>query len=716
MRIISHLKKLLSRAKTFMNVCALFLLALWALSFFLIPSRIFYTHPWTGILFALLPMFLLVFLWRFYRRVKIGFFWKIRRRLVLVYVFVGAIPVIIIALIFYVSTVLIYYQFSYFLIFKQIGIHSSQIHAFTLSLRQGLQQMTLSDPDISPEQLRETVDAESRYILSAYPSTSIVLNYENPEMDRSVAYISRHYISTPLYDYHVPDWLFDFFDGEFNSLVLEYDEYSVAGDSRLLLRSFTSSVLHSGSSFSLEVTVPFDRYIMERLKAALGQDVMRTRQAGDSGMSVVLPLTDIAREDVLEATFELGDYRSVTRWMWPIPLYPISWNSGEELEPSQMDALMVEVSLPKLLGSLRGSDSEVGQWIYKALIVILIIFVLAEAASIILGIMLTRSITKAIHNLDQGTQYVKRGDFNHRIIVRSRDQLGALAASFNQMTEYVRELIKERVQRERLEREIEIAREVQEKLFPDVAPNVEHMEVAGACLPARVVSGDYYDFLPFGNDGLGMALGDISGKGISAALLMASLQAALHSNVMHLHDDGAELNVAGIVERLNRQIYSYTGTNRFATFFYAHYDGNLRTIVYCNAGHNPPLHFHGNECRRLNTGGTVVGIFPGAVYKQETLRLTTGDLIVAYTDGLTECADVNGEEFGEERLIQLVRDNREIPVEDMKKKILENVLAWKSEEEQEDDITLIIARLVATDVSQPLSPTPTCCDFSQGEP
>jgi sigma-B regulation protein RsbU (phosphoserine phosphatase) len=117
-------------------------------------------------------------------------------------------------------------------------------------------------------------------------------------------------------------------------------------------------------------------------------------------------------------------------------------------------------------------------------------------------------------------------------------------------------------------------------------------------------------------------------------------------------------------------------------------------MIYCNAGHNPPLHFHGDECNRLNAGGTVVGIFPEAVYEQETLNLSDGDLIVAYTDGLTECTDASGDEFGEERLIQLIRCNRNLPVEDMKKKILENVLEWTSADEQADDITLIIAKFV----------------------
>ena len=683
LQIILKLKKLLPPTGSRVNLCALLMLVLWAAIIFLVPNRVFRAYPWASLVPVILPLFPAgYYLWRLYCLVKIGLLWKIRRRLILVYIFVGAIPVIIIAGIFYISAVLVYYQFSYFLISKQIGIHSSQINAFALSLREGLHQIVLENPEVSPEQLSKAVDDESRYILSAYPSASIILNCNNPATGESVAYVSRHYISTPLEYYSVPEWL----DEEFNGLVLE-EGFGEDNGSRLLLKSFAPSVFHSDFHFSLEVTVPFDRYILERLKAALGQNVLLARYTENSGIG----LTD----NVLESTFELDDDASARNRMLPIPLFPVSWNYGKELDPFQTDTLMVEVSFPKLLSSLRGSDSAFGQWIYDALIIITIIFILAEMTSVTLGILLTRSITLAIHNLDQGTEYVKRGDFGHRIIVKSRDQLGALAASFNQMTEYVQQLIKERVQKERLEREIEIARNVQERLFPDTAPRMKNMEIAGVCLPARVVSGDYYDFLPLGGDDLGLAVGDISGKGISAALLMASLQAALHSNVMHLHDaeDAAgERNVAGIVERLNRQIYNYTGTNRFATFFYAHYDGNLRTLVYCNAGHNPPLHFHGDECRRLSVGGTVVGIFPEVAYEQETLRVEDGDLIVAYTDGLTECTDVNGEEFGEEQLIQLIRDNSNMPVEDMKRMIIERVLAWKSAEEQADDITLIIAR------------------------
>ena len=153
-------------------------------------------------------------------------------------------------------------------------------------------------------------------------------------------------------------------------------------------------------------------------------------------------------------------------------------------------------------------------------------------------------------------------------------------------------------------------------------------------------------------------LGDICGKGISAALLMANLQATLRSNVMNTKRNpglnGAK-KVAGVVERLNSQIYSYTAANKFATFFYALYDDRLQTLTYCNAGHNPPLYFNGGKIRRLSAGGTVVGIFADSKYEEETVRAKTGDLFVAYTDGIIESVNEYGEEFGEHRLAQVDR-------------------------------------------------------------
>jgi sigma-B regulation protein RsbU (phosphoserine phosphatase) len=264
------------------------------------------------------------------------------------------------------------------------------------------------------------------------------------------------------------------------------------------------------------------------------------------------------------------------------------------------------------------------------------------------------------------------------------------------MTEYVQTLVKERVQKERLERELEIAKEVQEQLFPKQAPKMKKMEVTGLCLPARVVSGDYYDFLQYDDQRLGMALADICGKGISAALLMANLQATLRSNVLawgvrtRSEEDGA--NVAGMVKVLNQQIYNFTSANKFASFFYAVYDDSESKLTYCNAGHNPPLYFNEHGFQRLVRGGTVVGIFPDAEFEQETIRLQCGDILLAYTDGIIESVNEYGEEFGEQRLINLIQHKRDLTAEQLQKVIVDEVLSWAFEEERDDDMTLIVAR------------------------
>jgi sigma-B regulation protein RsbU (phosphoserine phosphatase) len=226
---------------------------------------------------------------------------------------------------------------------------------------------------------------------------------------------------------------------------------------------------------------------------------------------------------------------------------------------------------------------------------------------------------------------------------------------------------------------------------------MSRLEVAGICLPARTVSGDYYDFLPLGDHELGLALGDICGKGISAALLMANLQATLRSNVMNAQrsrgQDG-EKNVANVVEKVNSQIYSYTAANKFATFFYALYDDQLQTFTYCNAGHNPPLYFNGGKIRRLSEGGTVVGIFADSKYTEETVHAKAGDVFVAYTDGIVESVNEYGEEFGELRLAQLIQENRRLNADALKEVIVSQVLSWTFAEERDDDMTLIIAKVI----------------------
>src|SRR4029077_20142350 len=201
-------------------------------------------------------------------------------------------------------------------------------------------------------------------------------------------------------------------------------------------------------------------------------------------------------------------------------------------------------------------------------------------------------------------------------------QLGALSESFNSMTASVSTLIAEERRLQRLEHELAIAREVQAQLFPKERPALQGVEIEAVCRPARVVSGDYYDFLPLGPGRLGIALADISGKGISSALVMASLQAALRSQA--LFNGRGPGSTGEIVARLNQHLYRSTAPDRFATFFYGVYDAQTRRLEYTNAGHPPPLCISGKQVQRLSAGGTVLGLFDNERYESQVIEIAPG--------------------------------------------------------------------------------------------
>jgi sigma-B regulation protein RsbU (phosphoserine phosphatase) len=679
-----------------MGVFALLLIAVWIVKTLFVTPGMHNLLPNLSLFLDLLALLLAVpaifYLWKLFKYARTKLLWKIRRRLILAHIFIGVIPVFLVIGIFYVSALLFYYQLSYYLITNQIGIHASQIHAFNLSFKEGLQELMMQAPPPGPAKIQETLDADAKYLLATYPSASITLSFRDPVTSRAVTYVNQSSDTGRTKGNEIPQWLGD---REFSGLV--YDDTQPAnGKRRLFLRSFITSDFQPDIQFSLEVSVPFDHYLLGRLKAALGQDLLLANHVQRPGIGVMLQNADIAPENIIDSTFDSESIQLSASPPWQVFLFPTSWESGRELDLANSQVLLVELSTTKLVKNLFRSESTIGKMILGVLQTIFVFFLIVEIASVVIGILLTKSITNAVHSLDRGTEFVKRGEFSHRIIVKSEDQLGALAASFNQMTEYVQHLVKERVQKERLERELEIAKEVQERLFPNRIPQMERMDVAGICLPARTVSGDYYDFLPLGAHQLGMALGDICGKGISAALLMANLQATLRSNVMNLWKDtrlNGEKTVAKIVERLNSQIYNFTAANKFATFFYALYDDQLQTLTYCNAGHNPPLYFNGGKVQRLSAGGTVVGIFADSKYDQETLQVKGGDLFVAYTDGIVESVNEYGEEYGEKRLIQLVQENRHLNANAIKELVVDQVLSWTFAEERDDDMTLIIAKI-----------------------
>jgi sigma-B regulation protein RsbU (phosphoserine phosphatase) len=238
--------------------------------------------------------------------------------------------------------------------------------------------------------------------------------------------------------------------------------------------------------------------------------------------------------------------------------------------------------------------------------------------------------------------------------------------------------------------------------------------VPGYCRPARMVSGDYYDFLAMTSDQLVLAAGDVSGKGISAALLMATIHSAVRAYSMEgipmLREsvavgaaapsgvmlasgiEGVEMSPGTLLSLLNHQLYLSTPQEKYATLFLATYDGRSRRLTYSNGGHLPPLVIsQDGSIRRLDQGGTVVGLFDNLTFDEATIQLKAGDIFVAYSDGITEPENDFGE-FGEHRLLNLVRENRNLSLPEITQVVRSAVDDWIGDKEQPDDITLVLAR------------------------
>lgn len=324
-----------------------------------------------------------------------------------------------------------------------------------------------------------------------------------------------------------------------------------------------------------------------------------------------------------------------------------------------------------------------------------ILFLLMEVVAAGVGLALATRVTGAVNGLYEGTRRIIYGDFRHRIPVRSKDQVGELTQSFNQMTDNLERLLVVEKEKERLQTELEIAREVQNQLYPKQLPPSKGLQLTVACDPARMVSGDYYDYQVIPPGQLAFAIGDVAGKGISAALLMATLQAALRAQVNQYTEAetvAGALDAAKLVAKLNKQIYANTSPEKYATFFFALYDSASQVLTYTNAGHLPPLLIRDGKATLLDVNGTVVGAFPFSKYEKSELQLQPDDLLVCYTDGITEPENAYGEMFGEERLTDMVIKNAHLDSLTIIRLVMEAVKSWTGTPELQDDMTLLVAR------------------------
>jgi len=468
---------------------------------------------------------------------------------------------------------------------------------------------------------------------------------------------------------------------------------------------------------------PLDKNLIERISGNLGQ-ITFSSDAQDSAVQGSPGATRSASEkESRGGTFSAGSIppaRSATdlKISFPVPVTVVDWASGNRNPKGALASIETRPSV--LYNRLFGALGDYAQGIESILFLIAVVFAIIEILALWVGTKLTQSITSVVADLYGGTTLVNQGDFSHRIAVKSSDQLAALATSFNSMTASIERLVREQKEKQRLENELAIAQEVQAQLFPKEISQLESLEVHGFCRPARSVSGDYYDFLTLNSGKMILAVGDISGKGISSALMMATIHSAVRAysiegipllrepagpalavvggepcargSIVASSLPGAEVSPALLLGLLNHQLYESTPASKYATLFLGIYDSTTRRLTYSNGGHLPPIVLsEDGSTRLLDCGGSVVGLLDNLDFREATVPLRPGDLFIAYSDGVTEPESDYGE-FGEDRLLQIVRENRNLALTRITEIVTAAVDDWIGDKEQPDDVTLVLAR------------------------
>jgi serine phosphatase RsbU (regulator of sigma subunit) len=368
----------------------------------------------------------------------------------------------------------------------------------------------------------------------------------------------------------------------------------------------------------------------------------------------------------------------------------VDWKTGER----ELDALTFQFQPWELVRRLQPGSLNMADMLVVALTAVGGVFLVMYAVALFLGLFLARSITGSVHALSVGTKRLREGDFGQTIAVSSRDQLGELAESFNLMSRGIRDLMREQGEKERLEEELRIARQIQMSLLPaQGAFTLPGLRVAALCLPAAEVGGDYYDLLPLSDTRMGVLVADVSGKGTSAALYMAELKGLVLS-LSRIYDSPARL-----LAEANRILSANMDARSFITMTYAVVDTARRTMRHARAGHNPILHFEAatGKTHVLTPPGLGLGIDRGPRFEQVLeeveVPLASGDLFLFFTDGLSEAMNTRSELFGEGRLRAILEQSSTFSGEELKDRILAEIRAFVGEAAQHDDMTLVLLKV-----------------------
>ena len=645
--------------------------------------------------------------------------WRVRRKLILSYVFVGVVPTVLVIFFFLLAALILCFNVSSYLV--QSRIHTLTDQARFLAQSTVLEVQRSQTPAAVTETLeRRQSSTESRYpfvSIAVVPLSGLTCKVEPARAARVPAVLPVPlpvtagpwgHLDAPA---SLPKWTApkdgaiwgqmgcDGFGGIIAYEVPESDT-SPAGDrTRLVVRAVALPELRN-PTWAVVLDLPISDQVEQRIQEETGIH-LREVTALPFGTGRRSPVPGRSLEPRPVDPQGSGQTLSLSTQRWVVFLDYFDWATGE---PSNVTvAIRINVwdiyNKISVVSSTGLGGMNFGQLLLAVLALVGGLFLIIQFVALVIGFVLARQITGAVHDLFTGTQHVRSGDFGHQIPVRARDQLGELAESFNLMTGEVTTLLGEMADKGRMEQEMFAARAIQQKLLPTGPLKVTGLVVSAFCEPAREVAGDYYDFLPITDSMIGMLIADVAGKGLAAGLYMAQLKVIVQS-LARLHHEPKTFLAA-----VNKVVSQNLDAASFITMAYGVVDIERREMTFARAGHCPLIHVPASDppglrhARLLAPDGLVVGlqIDDGTMFenllREQTIALAPGDLVVWFTDGISETMNPAFECFGEERLARVVEQYAHLPFDQLRSYILAELRTFAAGADQHDDMTMILMKI-----------------------
>lgn len=612
--------------------------------------------------------------------------WRVRRKLILSYVFVGLVPGLLIISFFLIAGFLLFFNVSSYLLQSRVRTLIDQAR---FTAESAVLEAEHGDPVTV---LRQRLEQRQQVAAQRYPFTSYaIVPVEGVECPDAPVERGAPFRPMRLGEWrHLPPpdrvarWIRC--DGFAGLLAYEVND-GTARHHRLVIRAVALPDVRQ-PQWAAVVDVPFSVAIEERLREETG---IRVGEVAPNLRVRLLEGQEIEARPAVDA----DDTRLGQQWVTPLDLH--DWETGA----TNFATVSIQLNLQEIYDRISTLSTELplGQYLLIVLAFIGVMFLTIQFVALVIGFVLARQITGAVHDLFTGTEHLRNRDFTYHIPVRARDQLGELAGSFNVMTGEITKLIRENAEKARMEQEMLAAREIQQKLLPSGPLSVPGLTITAFCEPAREVAGDYFDVVTISPTLLGVLIADVSGKGLPAGLYMAQLKVLVQS-LARTHTSPREF-----LKAINRVVADNIDSKSFITMSYGVLDLVAKRMAFARAGHCPLIRVAGaapaglRKAELIAPDGLVLGlkIDDGAMFdamiEEVEVPLAPDDLIVFYTDGISETMNEAFDCYGEPRLAKLLEQYAHLPFDQLRSFIFADLRSFAGDADQHDDMTMILLKV-----------------------